>query len=191
MAICGASCSYILPASYSGGCGIQTRPGGIKRLWFMLCNSNGWDYADPQAWEDAQGASPAEVVSTGLIMGQKAKGSFTKKRISSCSPEGVVGAEKQITFMDYNTDTVTGTPGGCLNYTFWNEILTHASSYRMFYETCDGYVYGPINDFIIEIDEVIEDNNTGSTYFDGTVLWNDIEMACATFVTGGAGIPVI
>ena len=189
MAICGATCSAPLPSSYSGGCGITTRPGGIKRLWFMLCSSTGWTYTEPTAWETAQ--TDGDVIDTGLIMGQKAKGSFTKKRISSCSPEGIVGAEKQITFMDYNTDTVTGTPGGCLAYEFWNTILTSASNYRMFYETCDGYVYGPINDFIIEIDEVIEDNNTGSTYFDGTVLWNDVEMACATYVTGGAGIPVV
>ena len=175
-----------LPESYTGGCGIVSRPGGIKRLWFVKCSAADWDFTDDTEWATAQ--TTGNVVGSGLLMGQKAKGSFTKKRISSCSPEGVTGAEKQITFMDYNTDTVTTVGQKCLAYEFWNTILTGASNYKLIYETCDGYVYGPITDFVIEIDEVIEDNNTGSTMFDGTVLWNDITMACPNYVVGGNGV---
>lgn len=183
MAICNTTCAPDLPSSYSGGCGIQTRPGGIKRLWFVKCDYDFTNIALDSEWTTAQGAG--DVVGSGLLMGQKAKGSFTKKRIASCMPEGIIGAEKQITFQDYNTDTVTSPGPGCLAYTFWNQILTQASNYKLVYETCDGYVYGPINDFILEIDEVIEDNNTGSTYFDGTLMWNDIEMACPAYIAGG------
>lgn len=183
MAICSSSCSPDLPVSYSGGCGIISRPGGIKRIWFIKCDYTFTDFADDAEWTAAQIAG--NVVGSGLLMGQKAKGSFTKKRIASCFPEGIVGAEKSITFMDYNTDTVTTTPGGCLAYTFWNTILSESSNYRMAYETCDGYVYGAIDNFILEVDEVIEDNNTGSTYFDGTLLWNDINMACPVYIAGG------
>lgn len=183
MAICSSSCAPTLPVSYSGGCGIQTRPGGIKRIWFVKCDYTFTDFGSDAEWTSAQTAG--DVVGSGLLMGQKAKGSFTKKRIASCFPEGIVGAEKSITFMDYNTDTVTGTPGGCLAYEFWNTILNKSSDFRMVYESCDGYIYGPIDNFILEVDEVIEDNNTGSTYFDGTLLWNDIEMACPTYIAGG------
>lgn len=186
MAICSSSCAPALPVSYSGGCGITSRPGGIKRLWFVKCDAVDWDFTDDADWTTAQTTN--EVVGSGLIMGQKAKGSFTKKRIASCMPEGIVGAEKQITFSDYNTDTVTSPGPGCLAYTFWNTILTNSSNYKLIYETCDGYVVGPINDFILEIDEVIEDNNTGSTYFDGTITWNDIEMVCPQYVVGGGGV---
>lgn len=190
MAICATTCAPALPASYSGGCGIKTRPGGIKRLWFVKCDYEIPDPSDDADWTAAQTTTPEpNAVGSGLLMGQKAKGSFTKKRIASCMPEGIVGAEKQITFQDYNTDTVTSPGPGCLAYTFWNTILVESSNYKLYYETCDGYVYGPINDFVLEVDEVIEDNNTGSSYFDGTVLWNDIEMACPAYVGAGGITP--
>ena len=120
MAICSSSCAPTLPVSYTGGCGIVSRPGGIKRLWFVKCDAADWDYSDDTEWNTAQ--TTLEVVGSGLLMGQKAKGSFTKKRIASCMPEGIVGAEKQITFQDYNTDTVTPSGQKCKAYEFWNTI---------------------------------------------------------------------
>lgn len=179
MAICNSSCAPAVPASYAGGCGIVTRNGGIKRIWIIKCDYTFTNIGDRTEWETA--VDDGNAVGSGLILGQKAKGSFTKKRIASCQPEGVVGAEKQITFQDYNTDTITP-GGGCLAYDFWNTVLTSPSNYKLAYESCDGYVYGVINDFQVEIDEVIEDNNTGSIYFDGTILWNDIEMLCPVAV---------
>ena len=178
MAICPSTCAPALPVSYSGGCGIVTRPGGIKKFAFIKCDYVFTDITDRAEWIAAVAAR--NIVFSGLILGQKPKGSFTKKRIASCQPEGVVGAEKSITFQDYNTDTVT--PGGCLAYTFWNTVLNEPSSYLLAYITCDGYVYGPISDFQLEIDEVIEDNNTGSTYFDGTLTWNTVAMDCPVAV---------
>jgi hypothetical protein len=175
MAICNSNCAPNLPDSYSGGCGIVTRPGGISKLIFIKCDYTFTDIESVAEWTTAVGAG--DVVFSGLILGQKPKGSFTKKRIASCQPEGVVGAEKQLTFQDYNTDTITQ-GGGCLAYDFWNTILAEPSSYKFAYYSCDGYLYGVIDSFQIEIDEVIEDNNTGSTYFDGTILWNSVTMVC-------------
>lgn len=174
MAICPSTCAPALPVSYSGGCGIVTRPGGIEKFAFIKCDYSFTDISDRNEWIAAVAAG--NVVFSGLVLAQKPKGSFTKKRIASCQPEGVVGAEKSITFQDYNTDTVT--PNGCLAYQFWNTILNDPGSYLLTYYTCDGYLYGPINDFQIEIDEVIEDNNTGSIFFDGTLTWNTIAMDC-------------
>lgn len=188
MAICSSTCAPSLPASYSGGCGINGRPGGIKRIWFVRCDYTFNDITDDAEWTTAQTPDPVtniiNAVGSGLLMGQKGKGSFTKKRIASCFPEGIVGSEKSITFQDYNTDASSG----CIAHTFWNTILDQSDNYKCVYETCDGYVYGPINDFILEIDEVIEDNNTGSTYFDGTISWNSISMLCPAQVNGGGGI---
>ena len=87
MAICNTTCAPDLPSSYSGGCGIQTRPGGIKRLWFVKCDYDFTNIALDSEWTTAQGAG--DVVGSGLLMGQKAKGSFTKKR----SEERRVGKE--------------------------------------------------------------------------------------------------
>lgn len=174
MAICNSTCAPALPDSYSGGCGISTRPGGIKKIVFIKCDAT-WDWTQRSAWEQA--VLDGDAVFSGLILGQKPKGSFTKKRVASCQPEGVVGGEKTLTFQDYNTDTTS-----CAAYTFWNTIQSAPSNYKMGYYSCDGYFYGVVNDFQIEIDEVIEDNNTGSTYFDGTLSWNSITMICPVAV---------
>ena len=179
MAICNSTCAPDLPVAYAGGCGIVTRPGGIQKLAFVKCDYTFTDITSRAEWQAA--ITAGDVVLSGLILGQKPKGSFTKKRIASCQPEGVVGAEKTLTFQDYNTDTITP-GGGCKAYEFWNTILAEPSSYQFAYWTCDGYLYGLISDFQIEIDEVIEDNSTGSIYFDGTISWNSVQMLCPSAV---------
>lgn len=173
MAICPTTCAPALPATYSGGCGVVTRPGGIKKFAFIKCDYTFTDITDAAEWTSA--IASGDVVGSGLVLAQKPKGSFTKKRIASCEPEAVVGAEKTITFQDYNTDGVTGATG-VLHYDFWNSVLQQPQNFLFAFYTCDGYLYGTINDFQIEIDEVIEDNDTGNTYFDGTISWNDILM---------------
>lgn len=178
MAICPSTCAPSLPATYTGGCGIITRPGGIPKVGFVKCDYVFTDISDPLEWQAA--IASGDVIASGLILGQKPKGSFTKKRLSSCSPEAVVGGEKTLTFQDYNTDTAT--PGGNALYTFWNTIQVDPQSYQMFYYTCDQYVYGLIPDFQLEIDEVIEDNNTGNTYLDGTLSWNSVTIETPTKV---------
>jgi hypothetical protein len=180
MAICNSVCAPALPLSYAAGCGIVSRAGGIKFLVFIKCDYEFTDIGSRVEWEAAVASN--DVVISGLVLGQKPKGSFTKKRVASCQPEAVVGAEKTLTFQDYNTDTVTVGEGGCLAYSFWNTILQEPSSYKFGYYSCDGRFYGVINDFQIEVDEVIEDNNTGSIYFDGTISWNQVQMLCPEVV---------
>lgn len=179
MAICPTACAPTLPTTYSGGCGIVSRPGGIRKFAFIKCDYTFTNIADALEWETA--IANGDVIGSGLVLAQKPKGSFTKKRIASCEPEAVVGAEKSITFQDYNTDTVTG-PGGVLHYDFWNTILQQPQNFLFAYYTCDKWLTGPITDFQIEIDEVIEDNDTGNTYFDGTITWNDVLMNVPTQV---------
>jgi hypothetical protein len=175
MALCPSSCAPALPISPSAGCGVVTRNGGISKLAFIKCDYTFTDIDDRAEWIAAIAAG--DVVLTGLIIGQKPKGSFTKKRISSCGPEAVVGGEKTITFQDYNSD-----PAACGDITFWNTIQANATNYQFGYYTCDGYFYGPIASFQTEIDQVIEDNNTGSIYFDGTISWTSTLNYC--------GVPV-
>lgn len=180
MAICNASCAVSIPCPLDAGCSIQTRAGGIKQFAIVKCSYTFADISDREEWEAAITAGNAVI--SGQVLGQKPKGTFTKKRISSCSPESIVGAEKQITFQDYNVGNVYAANAHCAAYNFWNTVLTEASSYQFGYITCDNLFYGLVTDFQIEIDEVIEDNNTGSTYFDGTILWNQVQMICPTYV---------
>jgi len=174
MALCPSVCAPELPVNYSGGCGIVARPGGIKKFAFLKCDFQFTDITDTQEWID--GIANGDIVGSGLVLAQKPKGSFTKKRIASCEPEAVVGGEKTVTFQDFNSDTVTPGGAGTLLFDFYNAIQGQVQNYRFAFYTCDGFVYGPIDDFQIEVDDVIEDNNTGNAFIDGTITWNNILM---------------
>lgn len=175
MALCPSTCAPALPISYSGGCGVTLRNGGISKLAFVKCDYEFTDIENRTEW--IQAIADDNVVLTGLIVGQKPKGTFTKKRISSCGTEAVVGGEKTVTFQDYNSDAA-----GCADVTFWNTIQLNATNYQFGYYTCDGYFYGLIPSFQIEVDQVIEDNNTGSIYFDGTISWSAVLAPCGVAV---------
>lgn len=176
MAICNPSCTVNVPCPLNVGCSIETRAGGIKRFAIVSCGYEFQDITSVAEWTAA--VASGDVAISGVVLGQKPKGTFTKKRISSCSPEAITGAEKQITFQDYNVGNNYAQNAHCAAYTFWNTILSNPESYQFGYITCDNLFYGLVTDFQIEIDEVIEDTNLGSTYFDGTILWNDIQMIC-------------
>ena len=175
MTICDSGCVIPLPPPYSNGCGVVIKPGGINRIGFIKCDYDFTDITDQAEWDAAIAAGDA--VWSGLLVAQKPKGSFSKKRINSCSPEQVVGGEKSITFQDYGAGTVHDADG-CAEYTFWNTILANPDAYRLVFITCDGYLYGPVDSFVIEPDEIIEDSNQGTRYIDGTIMWNDIDMLC-------------
>lgn len=175
MALCPSTCAPDLPESITGGCGITVRNGGISKFAFVKCDYVFADIASRSEWEAA--VTDGNVVFSGLLLAQKPKGSFTKKRISSCAPEQLVGKENQVTFQDYNSD-----PTECKDITFWNTIVNASSSYQWGYYTCDGYFYGLVDEFSIEVDQVIEDNTTGNIFFDGTISWLDLNMLCGVQV---------
>lgn len=175
MALCPSICAPALPTSITGGCGITPRSGGISKFAFIKCDYQFTDLSSRAEWEAA--VASGDVVFSGLLLAQKPKGSFTKKRISSCSPEQLVGKENQVTFQDYNSD-----PEDCKDVDFWNTIVQNSSSYQWGYYTCDGYFYGVVDEFSIEVDHVIEDNSTGNIFFDGTISWLDLNMLCGVAV---------
>lgn len=175
MALCVETCAPDLPESYAGGCGVTLRNGGISKLVFIKCDYEFDTITDRTEWIAAIAAG--NVVLSGLLVGQKPKGSFTKKRITSCGPEAIVGGEKTVTFQDYNSDIED-----CADVAFWNQIQSNATNYRFGYYTCDGFFYGPIDNFQVEIDQVIEDNNTGSIFWDGTITWNATTVECGVAI---------
>ena len=173
MPICDSGCYEPLPKPYSNACGVDPLPGGINRLAFLTCDTEFIDITDNVEWNTL--IASGDAVLSGELLGSKPKGTFTKKRVSSCSPERVTGGEKSIVFQDYNRSE---THGDCSIYTFWNTILANPKAFRLVIFTCDGYAYGPIDDFVIETDGIIEDANTGSRYIDGMIGWNDKLMIC-------------
>ena len=171
MALCDSGCYEPLPKPYSNACGVDPLPGGINRIAFLTCDTEFIDIADQTEW-DALLAS-GDAVLSGELLGSKPKGTSTKKRVSSCSPERVIGAEKSIVFQDNNRSE---THGSCSIYEFWNTINENPKAFRVVYFTCDGWAYGPIDDFVIEVDDIIEDANTGIKYIDGIIGWNNKYM---------------
>lgn len=169
MAVCATSCVAALPTAYAPGCGITPRQGGVKRVAFAQCDHVFTTPTSAAEWQTA--VTAGEVVLSGLIIGQKPKGSFTKNRFSSCAPEQTTGGTKTVTFRDYNTASTVAAL-----YTFWNTILATPSKFKMYYQLCNNDTYGPINDFDLEIDEVSDETSEGNTFMDGTLTWQSITM---------------
>ena len=173
MAICDSGCTVALPFPYSNACGVDPLPGGINRIAFLQCDHEFTDITDQAEWDTA--IANGEAVVSGILLGSKPQGTFTKKRVSSCSPERVIGGEKTIVFQDSNRSEVHG---DCSIYTFWNTILANPAAYRLVFFTCDGYAYGPIDDFTLEVDSQIEDTSEGIRFVNGSILWNSLTMIC-------------
>ena len=180
MAICDSACAPSLPVSYNGGCGIVTRSSGISKFAFIKCDYSFTDFSDAAEWTTA--ITAGDIVGTGLLMAEKPKGDFEKRRVQSCAPEAVVGGTKTINFQDYNTDTVTGGGAGVLHYDFWNGILAQPSNFLFAWYTCNQFAYGPVDSFQIEIDEVEENSENGKVYFDGTITYDSVAMTAPTSV---------
>ena len=175
MISCSPSCAVLPPRPAGEGCGKTLRPGGIARLIFAACNVSFTNILDPAEW--CQLVGEGKIVVSGEVVGQKAKGNFTKKRTSSCSPETVTGIERAVTFMDYGGDLENST-----DFDFYNGIQRNPSLYKFGYLTCDGYFYGFIDQFSTEIDVVTEDSNLGSTMWDGTISWQGYDMVKPVYI---------
>ena len=177
MALCHSDCSIDLPGAYSNACTVHEKEGGIHRIGFIKCDYEFTDITDDSEWNTA--IDNGDAVWSGLLKGSKPRGSFVKRRVDSCSPEQVIGSEKSITFEDYNSDAVDGGTG---EYDFWNTILENVRSYRLVFLTCDGYLYGPIDKFTIEVDEEIGESQNDSRFIGGTIYWQSKTMEVPTYV---------
>ena len=168
MAICNPDCTITPPASYSGNCGIITKDGGIDRLIFLTCDTDttGLDYTEQSTWDAL--CLAGQLATSGKLVAEKPKGSFTKKKVSSCGPEVVTGGEKTINFQDYNQEANNGTG----EFEFWNTICADPTKFFFIYVTCDGWLYGPIKDFGIEVDEVIPNDSKEERYIDGSITYD-------------------
>ena len=71
MAICPTACAPALPVTYSGGCGVVSRPGGIRKFAFIKCDYVFTDITDPAEWTAA--IASGDVIGSGLILAQKPK----------------------------------------------------------------------------------------------------------------------
>lgn len=166
--VCNPSCVIDVPVTgWSNNCNISTRDGGIPRLTFLKCvpdlefpNAGEWTNVENVKWAICQ-----EILFiSGEVLGQKPKGSFTKRRLSSCAPEVTVSGTKTITFNDFNADVED-----LIDYDFWDAIIKNKNFMSFGFITCDGRWYQHDGAWDIELDEVIEDTSEGKSFFDGTI----------------------
>lgn len=176
--ICSGTCAVDVPQHPSSQCPVVTRSGGIHRLIFKTCDYEFTDITDLTEWQTAQTAD--DVHATGALKASKPQGSEETKKVSSCSPETVVGMQKQIDFEDYNSDNTNFN-----DYAFWNTIMTNQTKYHMAYLTCDGLLYAWIESFALVVDDNIEeDSETGNTFFAGNVRYNLKTMIVPQLIAG-------
>lgn len=157
---------------YANGCKIKSRKGGIPRLTFLICDP---DYVHPNAVEEGQ--SPWENLDnvkaamcagllnfSGEVLGSKPKGSFTKRRMGSCSPEETIGGTKPINFQDYNSSD------DLIDFDFWSWVQENRSRLKFGWISCDDLWYQFDGSWDLEIDQVADDNSEqGKTYYDGVI----------------------
>lgn len=190
MQTCNPSC---LPGSipnvdWAKNCNITTRPGGIPYLSFYRCDPNldfpydpaegetsPWTNLDNVIWALCNG----HLYITGEVLGQKPKGTFTKRRITSCAPEITISGTKTITFQDYNASV-----DELIDFNFWNGIDQGKKFLQFGWFSCDDLWYQTDKQWDLEVDQVIEDNVDGLSYYDGTVTIAEKDLIIPIKVAG-------
>jgi hypothetical protein len=195
MQICKPDCVTTFPGvDWGSACNITTRDGGIPRLTFLVCDpamtlpyqgldstgalspsANQWTNPDNIKWAICNGFLKV----TGELVGQKPKGSFTKRRLSSCAPETTVSGTKTVTFNDFNADKET-----LIDYDFWQAVTDNKQFLFFGFITCDDRWYQHPGSWDIELDEVIEDTGEGKSFYDGTITMVSIDLIKPIYVPG-------
>jgi hypothetical protein len=182
MQICRPNCvSGMTQADWANNCTNDARKGGISRLLFYKCNDT-FEFKEPGGWSNLNNIKQAMcegfLFVSGPVLGQKPKGSFTKKRMSSCAPEVTTGGSKSITFQDYNADV------DFKDNDFWNGVLQNKPYLYLGYITCDDRLYQVEGAWDLEIDEVHEETNEGNSFYDGALTFQGIELLKPVEVPG-------
>lgn len=168
MSKCSSFCGGTLPPIAFDACKSDPRTGGIPYLLFKTCDvcvpENafvvGTSTIDRAVWEPLFAECKFRV--SPELVGEKGEASTNSLRTGSCRPERAIGGTQPIEFRDYtNSDNFA-------DYDFWIEIQSNQNSYQVGWFTCDDRFYGFFN-FSIDVSEIIEDSNEGTSYRQGTI----------------------
>lgn len=180
---CLDTCAPSLTPLVLGSCTQTFMKGGLRALAFLKCNASFDDVSggieDVTAWETL--VESGDLVFTGPIIGSKPKGTATRLRTQSCSPEVVTARTQTINFRDFNADLDTLT-----QYDFWNSIQNNYSTLQLLYITCEGYVYGPFDNGIwtIDVDDVRNETSEEPVFMDGSISISKLELTKPVLVDG-------
>lgn len=181
---CLDECAPALPEMVANECEQRFMKGGIRALFFMKCNASfdevsGETIADIAVWNALVASN--DLVFSSEIIGSKPKGTATRLRTKSCSPEVVVSKQQVINFRDYNADL-----GYLTHYDFWISIDNNYSNLKVGYITCEGYVYGPFDNrtWSMDLDDVRDENSEQPVNFDGSITIDITSITKPVFVSG-------
>ena len=153
MSYCADECEIALPEHLAQGCVTSRRKGGLEHLVFMKCNKSFNDITDLAEWQAKIEAG--DLVASGKILGQKPKGSFTKAKFASSTPEEVTGKTDTYQFKDYNAELDENK-----DIVFWSKIQKNYRNYVTAVVDTEDRV------------RVIEEDINGNTYVDGVISIN-------------------
>ena len=161
---CNSACGVTIPAVPAVACSSDTRAAGVSRIIVASCEIVFNSLSDLEEWADFITAN--KIHASGMVLGQKPKGSYTKQKLASCKPEQVTGGTHTITFKDYNSDLEDGA-----DYDFWKFVQDNQNNLKFGYIDCNDNFYGFIENFSADIDDVRGENSEEAMYFDGTLTW--------------------
>jgi hypothetical protein len=178
MAICASDCAITAPAGYAY-CFITSKKGGLARFAFLACDETFTDITDDAEWQTKINAGTLTL--TGQLAGQKPRGTFTRTKLAAGIPDSVTGKENTWSFVDFNVDPLYNAVSPTQrDITFWNTIVQNASKYKVYAIDCENFVHGPVNDFVAEVDLVIPDNTKEFQRYEGSIMWDGIDILTRT-----------
>lgn len=175
--LCSSNCAQNPTAITGSACRLTTRGAGIDRFVFAPCNVSFSLITDLAEWETKVNAG--EIVFSGQVLGQKPKGTATKKKLASCVPERVTNVTRQLQFTDANADNDAFT-----DYDFWNDKFENQDAFVFGYLTCEEYFYGFFNRWSLEVDDTREPNSEDEFKWDGTIQYLDLTAKKPVKLTG-------
>lgn len=181
MAICGDGCVTEIPKQVGAGCRIITRPAGFDRVVWKRCDFVFADINDLAEWET--NIANGNIGFTGRVLGQKPKGSPTKKRVASCLPERTTNYGRTWQWKDSNADLATLTEYDLYQFVDENQDVLHIGFY-----SCDGLLFGFFEDYSLDVDDTRAETNDDDAQMDGSVEIKSRYISKPTKIPGLAAL---
>lgn len=181
MGFCSQGCASNVPKIVGAGCRIITRPAGWDRAVFKRCD---YTFADPTSLEEwAQALADGNLAATGRVLGQKPKGSPTKKRVASCIPERTTNYSRTWSWKDSNADLATLT-----EYDFYQFVDENQDVLHVGFLTCDELFYGFYEDYSLDVDDTRTETNDEDATMEASVEIKSRLISKPTKIPGLAAV---
>lgn len=181
MAVCSSGCASAIPKQTGAGCRITTRPAGFDRVVWKRCDYVFADITSLEEWQTA--IANGDVGFTGRVLGQKPKGTPTKRRVASCLPERTTMVDRTWQWKDSNADLATLTEFDLYQFVDENQDTLHIAFY-----SCDGLLFGFFEDYSLDVDDTRTEPNDEDAVMEGSAVVKSRLISKPTKIPGLAGL---